>query len=259
MSANASPGGFLGALNPVTPFGAAVLYTTPLLTTLDWASAAAGLLLTAVLIAAARVPLRSVLARGWPVLVAAPMSALSMLLYAKPGGREYWSLLSAHITDASIELSIAVGLRVLAVGLPVLVLLLGTDPTRLGDALAQVVRLPARFVLGAIAGIRLFTVFADDWGSLEQARRARGLGDTGRLRRFGTMAFALLVLALRRGGDLATAMEARGFGGGERTWARPSSFRRRDWAFLALALAAGLACIGLAMWLGTYRLIGSAT
>ena len=42
------------------------------------------------------------------------------------------------------------------------------------------------------------------------SRRARGIGDHGAIRRFATMAFALLVLAIRRGSKLATAMEARG-------------------------------------------------
>ena len=39
-----------------------------------------------------------------------------------------------------------------------------------------------------------------------------GVGaDTGALRRWATMAFAMLVIAIRRGSKLATAMEARGF------------------------------------------------
>lgn len=246
----------LERLNPVTPFGAAVLYSTPMLTTIDVASALVGLAATALLIVLARIPLRSVVARSWPLFIAAPVSALSMLLYAKPGGRSYGSFWLAEITDNSIALAIAIGLRVLAIGMPTLIILGGIDPTRLADGLAQVVRLPARFVLGALAGVRLFTVFQDDWTALEQARRARGLGDGGRLRRLGSMSFALLVVALRRGGDLATAMEARGFGGGPRTWARPSRMAGRDWAFMAIALAVGLLAVGIAAWTGSFRLVG---
>lgn len=247
----------LERLNPVTPFGAAVLFSTPMLTTIDVGSAAAGLAATLVLIAVARVSLRSVVARCWPLFIAAPVSAVSMLLYAEPSGTVHARFWLAEISDGSIALSIAIGLRVLAIGMPTLIILGGIDPTRLADGLAQVVRLPSRFVLGALAGVRLFTVFQDDWTALEQARRARGLGDGGRLRRLGSMSFALLVLALRRGGDLATAMEARAFGGGARTWARPSTMAARDWIFLALALAAGLAAIGVGMMMGTYRLVGS--
>ena len=248
--------GYLRRCNPVTPFGAAVLYSTPMLLTIDVVSTLVGLAATVVLVVTARVPWRAVIARAWPLFVAAPVSATSMLLYAKPGGRTYGTFWLAEISDNSIALATGIGLRVLAIGVPVLVMLGGTDPTRLADGLAQIVRLPARFVLGALAGIRLFTVFVDDWSALAQARRARGLGDTGRVRRFVTMAFALLVLALRRGGDLATAMEARGFGGGPRTWARPSRLTALDGVFLAASLGVGLLAVGAAVWAGTFRLVG---
>ena len=107
------------------------------------------------------------------------------------------------------------------------------DPTELGDALSQILKLPSRFVIGAVAGVRMMTLFQSDWQSLEMARRARGLTDVGKLQHLLTMSFGLLVIALRRGGKLATAMEARGFGrtppgGGKRSWARESRLRARD-------------------------------
>lgn len=249
--------GVLDRLNPLTPFLASMLFTAPLLTTIDWVSALVGVAFTIVLIVAARVSVGSVLRRTWPILLAAPFSGLGILLYGEPGGTVYWSWWIARISDQSIALALGMSLRVLAIGVPTLVLVAGIDPTRLADSLALILKLPARFVLGALAGFRLFAVFVEDWESLTQARRARGLGDHGKLRGFFTMAFALLVLALRRGGHLATAMEARGFGGGPRTWARTSRLGRRDWIFLAIAFAAGLVCIIAALLMGTYHLVGS--
>src|SRR5690606_22149712 len=106
-------------------------------------------------------------------------------------------------------------------------------PTDLADGLAQVLRLPSRFVLGGLAGLRMVGLFLDDWRALELARRARGVADRGRLRRFFGMAFALLVLSIRRGAKLATAMEARGFGAdAPRTWARESRFAGPEWALM---------------------------
>lgn len=248
---------FLERVNPVTLFAAAVLYSTPLLFTIDAVSAGVALALSVVALLLAGVTLRQLLRRAWPMLIAAPVSAVSMLLYAKPGGTSYGRFLLAEITDNSIELSIAIGLRVLAVGVPTLALLGGIDPTRLADGLAQVVRLPARFVLGALAGMRLFSVFREDWIAMTQARRARGLGDRGLIRRLFTMAFALLVLAIRRGGTLATAMEARGFGAGPRTWARPSTTGWRDTVLLAIALALALLALAVSLAVGSFRLIGA--
>ena len=111
---------------------------------------------------------------------------------------------------------LAITLRVLAIGLPGVVLLATTDPTDLADALAQMLRLPPRFVLSALAAMRLFGVLAEEWQALTLARRARGLGDGGPLgagvaTRSGQV-FALLVLAVRRATVLATTMESRGFG-----------------------------------------------
>ena len=100
----------------------------------------------------------------------------------------------------------AIFLRVLAIAVPSVVLFATTDPTDLADALAQLVRLPARFVLGALAGLRLVGLLIDDWRELAMARRARGVADTGRIRRFAGQTFALFVLAIRRGTKLATAM-----------------------------------------------------
>ena len=253
-------GRFLDRVNPVTPFLAAVLYSIPLLTTLDVVSAAVALTLSLLAFGVTGVRPMEVLRSSWILLIAAPVSATSMLLYAKPGGASYGQFLYANITDNSIQLAIAVGVRVLAIGVPTLVALSSIDPTRLADGLAQVAHLPARFVVSALAGIRLFAVFRDDWTAMSQARRARGLGDSGAIRRFMTMAFALLALALRRAGTLATVMEARGFGAEDitRTWARPSRLGWRDLVLVLAAVVIAGAAIGVAVAAGSYRLVGSA-
>ena len=86
------------------------------------------------------------------------------------------------------------------------------------------------------------------------SRRARGIGDHGALRRIATMAFALLVLAIRRGSKLATAMEARGFGSHiRRTWARQSRVGARDATLLVIAATIAAISIGVAVWAGTFH------
>lgn len=249
--------GFLDRVNPVTLFAAAITYSIPMLLTIDIVSALVALGAVLVLFALLRIHPIRIVKRAWPLFVAAPISAISMLLYAKPGGESHFRFLLANITDNSISLAIAIGLRVLAIGLPTLVVLGNIDPTRLADGLAQTAKLPARFVLGALAGIRLFAVFGDDWAAMAQARRARGLGDSGAIRRACTMAFALLVLAIRRGGTLATAMEARGFGSNARTWARPATLGWRDAVVMGVAILVGVGALVTAILLGTYSLLGT--
>ncbi|WP_127793646.1 energy-coupling factor transporter transmembrane protein EcfT [Agromyces sp. LHK192] len=245
---------FVDRVNPVTRLAAAMVLTTPLLLTVDWVSAAVALGVQLVLFFAAGVTPRLLVRRTWPILVAAPIAGISMLLYGQPEGEVYAEVWLARISDGSIELAIAVTVRVLAIGLPAVLLFLDVDPTDLADGLAQVWRLPSRFVLGALAGTRLVGLFVEDWRAMALSRRARGIGDHGAIRRFATMAFALLVLAIRRGSKLATAMEARGFGSDRpRTWARTSTVGAPDAGLIAIAAGIAALAVGASLAAGTFH------
>lgn len=243
-------------VNPVAKLGAALLLAVCLILTIDWVSAGTALLLELALMPFLGVPPRRFWLRTLPVWVAAPFAGLTIVLYGQTTGTVYWEWLAIRISDGSIDLGIATALRVLAIGLPAVVLFITVDPTDLADGLSQVWHLPSRFVLGALAALRLVGLFIDDWKYLELARRARGVGDTGRIRRIPGQVFALLVLAIRRGSSLATAMEARGFGGTtERTWARESRFGWREWFVLLAGLMVGMIAIGAAVLTGHWNFI----
>lgn len=249
---------WLDGVNPVTKLVLAVLLSVPLFASIDITSALAAIVLQLLCLPLTGLRLATVLRRLLPIAIFAPIAGISMLLYAEPAGRIYWSFGFATISEDSITLAIAVSLRVIALGLPTILLFGGTDPTELADALSQVAKLPSRFVLGILAGTRMLGLFLDDWRTMSLARRARGVGDRGVLRRFFSMAFVLLVFAVRRGSKLALAMEARGFGSGiPRTWSRPSRLHPRD----AVALAGGIAIMALALTaavlVGTFRFVWS--
>jgi energy-coupling factor transport system permease protein len=249
---------WLDGVNPVTKVALALLLSVPLFASIDITSALAAIVLQLACLPLTGLRPTTVLKRMLPIVVFAPVAGVSMLLYAEPGGRVYWSFWYATISDDSIALAIAVCLRVIALGLPTILLFGRTDPTELADALAQVARLPSRFVLGVLAGTRTLGLFLDDWRSMGLARRARGVGDTGAVRRFFSMAFVLLVFAVRRGTKLATAMEARGFGSGiPRTWSRPSRLGPRDPVALLGGIVIMTLAIGAAVALGTFRFVWS--
>ncbi|WP_226531020.1 energy-coupling factor transporter transmembrane component T family protein [Microbacterium paraoxydans] len=249
---------WLDGVNPVTKLVLAVLLSVPLFASIDITSALAAIVLQLLCLPLTGLRLSTVLKRLLPIVIFAPIAGVSMLLYAEPAGRIYWTFGFATISEDSITLAIAVSLRVVALGLPTILLFGGTDPTELADALAQVAKLPSRFVLGILAGTRMLGLFLDDWRTMSLARRARGVGDRGVLRRFFSMAFVLLVFAVRRGSKLALAMEARGFGSDlPRTWSRPSRLHPRD----AVALVGGIVIMALALAaavaLGTFRFVWS--
>ena len=251
------PRGLLARTNPVARVLALLVATTPLLITIDPVSAGVALALELALMPLSGVSARSFFLKATPLLVAAPLGALSMLLYASPGGHVYWQLGPAAISDHSMWLALGIGLRMCAIVMPAIALLDRIDPTDMGDGLAQILHLPARPVLAALAGARMTSLMAADWKALERARRARGVGDASRIRSFLRGAFSLLVFALRRSGKLATTMEARGFGAaGTRTWARVSRMRAADAVLMVVAVAVPAIALAASVWAGTFALVG---
>ena len=255
--AQAGARGLLARTNPVARVLALLVATTPLLITIDPVSAGVALALELALMPLSGVSARSFFLKATPLLLAAPLGALSMLLYASPGGTVYWQFGPAAISDHSMWLALGIGLRMCAIVMPAIALLDRIDPTDMGDGLAQILHLPARPVLAALAGARMTSLMAADWKALERARRARGVGDSSRIRSFLRGSFSLLVFALRRSGKLATTMEARGFGAaGKRTWARPSRLRAADAVLMVVAIAVPAIALAVSIWAGTFALVG---
>lgn len=244
----------LGATNPLMQLLALLLVTVPLFLSLDLVSAAMALGLE--LIIGAAIWGRRLL-RAWPLLIAALLAAVSMLLYARPGGDVYWTWGPASVTENSVQLAAAVAVRVLAIGLPAVMILGGLRPTAVADSLTQVGRVSPRPVFATLAGFRLMSLMFADWQALQRARRSRGVGDGSRLRAFFRNSLALLTFALRRAGTLSTTMEARGFGADiPRTHARHSSVSGADVWLLLAAVAIPVAALGAAVAAGTFRWFG---
>ncbi|QTX04518.1 energy-coupling factor transporter transmembrane component T family protein [Agromyces archimandritae] len=246
----------LASINPVAKLLAAVPLSVALILTLDPVSAATALLAELALFAAVGLGPLAFSVRTLPVWIAAPLTGVSMLLYGESSGATFFEFGLIHISEGSIHIAASTTLRVLAIALPAVVLFLTIDPTDLADGLAQTLRLPARFVLGALAALRLAGTTVDDWRMLSLARRARGVGDGAFPVRFARQSLALLVLAVRRGGTLATAMEARGFGSDvPRSWWRPARFGRAEWATVAAGAAVAALAVGVAVATGSWNVI----
>lgn len=241
-------------INPVAKLLAGAVVAVPLIVSLDVVSAGTALAIELVLFCFAGLSWRQFWLRTWPAWLAAPLTGVTIALYGQSSGATYFQWAFVHVTEGSLLLAVATILRVLAIALPSIVLFVTVDPTDLADGLAQILKLPARFVLGGLAGLRMIGLFIDDWRAMELARRARGVADRGRVRRFLGMAFGLLVLSIRRGSKLATAMEARGFGGNtKRTWARESTFCGAEWVLIAIAIAIPVVAITVSVVVGAWN------
>lgn len=245
--------------NPVSKLFAAAVITLALMSSIDWVSAVVVLACEVALMPLLGISVWGLFRRIWPLLIAALLGAYGTALLAEKTGEVLLQVGPVLFTEGSVVAGIAVGLRALALALPGIFLVLTTDPTDLADALAQKLRMPHRFVLGALASLRLVGLLVEQWESLGLARHARGVGSdrslVARVRNLLGQSFGLIVQAIRRATRLATAMEARGFGGGERTWARESTFSRVDAAVAAVGLLVAVGAVTAAVLAGTWNFI----
>ncbi|WP_428859355.1 energy-coupling factor transporter transmembrane protein EcfT [Bifidobacterium dentium] len=249
-----SPSWFIAKLNPVSRFIGAILLCVPMFLSLDVVSASAALLIDFMLLWIGGVNPLTVLRKTWMVWIAAVGSFVSVTLYGTASGATLFTFGLMAVSEGSLYAGAATFLRVAAIAVPGVIFALGLDPTDLADGLVQILHLPSRFVYGGLAGMRMVTLLQDDWRALGLSRRSRGLGDGSAIRRVFLQAFSLLVVSIRRGTKLATAMEARGFGGDvPRSQARTSRLHGVDWLFYLICVAIPAAALLLAYRTGYWH------
>lgn len=249
-----SPSWFIAKLNPVSRFIGAILLCVPMFLSLDVVSASAALLIDLMLLWIGGVNPLTALRKTWMVWIAAVGSFVSVTLYGTASGATLFTFGLMAVSEGSLYAGAATFLRVAAIAVPGVIFALGLDPTDLADGLVQILHLPSRFVYGGLAGMRMVTLLQDDWRALGLSRRSRGLGDGSAIRRVFLQAFSLLVVSIRRGTKLATAMEARGFGGDvPRSQARTSRLHGVDWLFYLICMAIPAAALLLAYRTGYWH------
>ncbi|MDI9497530.1 MAG: energy-coupling factor transporter transmembrane component T [Bacillota bacterium] len=204
-----------------------------------------------VLVAVARIPLRLVLGTLRPILMLALIALIANILT----GPEPWlwqrSFLRLSLPGLETGLTMALRLCLLILTTQLL-LTLTTTPILIADGLEALFAPFTRFgfpahelaMMMSIA-LRFVPTLAEEADKIMKAQSSRGADyDTGgvlaRARGLISVLVPLFVSALKRADELATAMEARCYRGGEgRTKLRPLVFRRRDALFsLAVALVA---------------------
>jgi len=107
----------------------------------------------------------NVLARFWPILIAVITTGWSVAMLSAKSGTTILDLGFNSITTDSAAVGAAMMIRSLAMVLPTLAFVLTTDPTDLGDSLAQTFKLPSRFVLATVAALRLVGILFAEWNA----------------------------------------------------------------------------------------------
>lgn len=252
-----SPSALISSLNPGFRLLGAIILCLIMVISLDLVSAAVACVLSIGGLLLCGYRWSQIMKKSWIIWLGSLASAISVALYGQASGRVFlhWGIM--EVSQGSLLLAAATSLRIIAMGVPAFCLVIGIEPTDLADSFSQCFHMPDRFVYGGLAGMRLFSLLQDDWASLSMSRRSRGVQSRSKVGDFLSQSFALLVLSIRRSSNLATAMQARGFGGPrERTHWRESRGLLKDGLYLLICILIPAIALMAAAWAGTFRFLG---
>lgn len=196
-----------------------------------------------------RIPIRTVFRSILPLLFILIFAVLLNLLFTKEG-LVYWHWGIFTVTDIGVYRSIFYPYRIFLLLLGMSVLTLTTTPIDITDATERLsnplkrVGFPAHeFAMMLGIALRFLPVFSDEFIKIKRAQESRGADFSGGLFRkakaLSPLIVPLFVSAFRHAENLATAMEARCYHGGEgRTRMNVLCATRSDHVMLACFLVA---------------------
>ncbi|HFI0683120.1 TPA: energy-coupling factor transporter transmembrane protein EcfT [Streptococcus suis] len=177
------------------------------------------------------------------------------------GGQVYFQWGPIIVTSVGLLNSLYIFLRLVLIIMMSTVLTLTTAPLELTDGIEHLMRPLARFgfpahemALMLSIALRYVPTLIDEAQKIMNAQRSRGVEfDEGsfvdRMKAIVPILVPLFVSAFNRAEEMATAMEARGYRGGEgRTKFRQLQYQKADaWVVLVFILIT-LALIGIRLW-----------
>lgn len=158
-----------------------------------------------------------------------------------PGAVTYWHFGIFQVTDTGVVNAVTIAIRLVYLILGTSLMTLTTTPNQLTDALEQSLRplnkihIPVHAIAMMMSiAIRFIPILVEETDKIMKAQMARGADfENGnilqRAKNMVPLLVPLFVSAFRRADDLAMAMEARCYNGGEgRTRMKPLCYEGRD-------------------------------
>lgn len=204
-----------------------------------------------------KVPISFVYRGLKPILLLVLITVLLHLFMTREGDILF-TLGPFSIYDEGLNQGAFIAIRLLTLVMLTSLITLTTSPIDLTDGLESLlsalkkIRLPAHeLALMMSIALRFIPTFLQEAEKITKAQMARGVDFTTgplteRVKALLPLLVPLFISAFKRAEDLALAMEARGYRGGEgRTKYRLLVWTWRDWVAVALACAFGLLIITL--------------
>ena len=242
----------LHRLDPRTKLAGTLIYIVALFCCDNWQGYALATLFLAVSIGLSRVPL-SYMLRGLKGILFILLISVSFNLFLTDG-KVLWQWKFIKITEEGLVLAGFMALRLIYLVVGSTIMTLTTTPNALtqgmekGLGFLKVFRVPVHEIAMMMSiALRFIPILMEETDKIMKAQMARGADfESGNIIQKARAMVPLLVPAFRRATDLAMAMEARCYHGGEgRTQMKPLHYRRADriaYAIQFLFLAAVIAC-----------------
>lgn len=205
-------------------------------------------------IVCSKVPFRYMVKGLRAVMVLLLFTAFFNLMLT-PGSVTYWKWGVFQLTDAGIKTAVLMTVRLVYLILGTSLMTLTTTPNQLTDALEKSlhplnkIHVPVHAIAMMMSiALRFIPILLEETDKIMKAQMARGADfETGNVfhkaKNMVPLLVPLFVSAFRRADDLAMAMEARCYNGGEgRTRMKPLKYEKRD-AVAYLAVLGFLAAV----------------
>ncbi|HCO28838.1 MAG TPA: transporter [Lachnospiraceae bacterium] len=205
-------------------------------------------LFLAIMIKISKVPLKFILKGLKPIIILLLFSVIINMLFTP--GEAIVSIGFLHITKEGIRLAVFLAIRLVYLVIGSSLMTFTTTPTALTDGLERlfqflkVVKVPVHEVAMMMAiALRFIPILTEELDKIMKAQAARGADfNRGTLKEkvhgLIPIMVPLFIAAIRRSNDLAMAMEARCYHGGEgRTRMKPLVYEKRDYISYLIVLA----------------------
>lgn len=197
----------------------------------------------------------SYMIRGLKTIFILMLFTMALNMFLTPGEVLLsWKIF--HITREGLTMAGKTGIRLIYLVLGTSLMTLTTTPTKLTDAIEKllkpfrIIKVPAHEIAMMMSiALRFIPILMEETDKIMKAQMARGADfESGsiakRVKALVPLLVPLFVSAFRRANDLALAMEARCYAGGEgRTQMKPLKYESRDriayivlWIYLASAV-----------------------
>lgn len=144
-----------------------------------------------------------------------------------------WGLI--HVTEESFLRGMHLGFRALSFALLGLLFSLTTRPVRLFYSLMQQLKLKPKYAYSFLAGVRLIPIMIEEFQTVRNALKVRGVVNNGLFEKMKRYAIPLLSQSIRRAQRIAVAMEAKRFSNSaERTFYYEIGFSKYDIVLVAV-------------------------